>query len=79
MSEHGKIGRAYGEQDLAHDVRLACYGLDAADNEFVIGLIGKDLHPLSHVVESMRRTRQTAEFMQHMGPFFIGHVAARVG
>ncbi|MEY4576336.1 MAG: hypothetical protein RL701_1039 [Pseudomonadota bacterium] len=79
MAEHGKIGRAYGEQDLAHDVRLACYGLDTSDNEFVIGLIGKDLHPLSHVVESMRRTRQTAEFMQHMGPFFIGHVAARVG
>jgi len=79
MAEHGKIGRAYGEQDLAHDVRLACYGLDAADNEFVIGLIGKDLHPLSHVVESMRRTRQTAEFMQQMGPFFVGHVAARVG
>jgi chlorite dismutase len=79
MAEHGKIGRAYGEQDLVHDVRLACYGLDAADNEFVIGLIGKDLHPLSHVVESMRRTRQTAEFMQQMGPFFVGHVAARVG
>ena len=79
MAEHGKIGRAYGEQDLAHDVRLACYGLDQSDNEFVIGLMGKDLHPLSHVVESMRRTRQTAEFMQHMGPFFVGHVALRVG
>jgi chlorite dismutase len=77
MAEHGKIGRAYGEQDLAHDVRLACYGLDANDNEFVIGLIGHDLHPLSHVVESMRRTRQTAEFMQHMGPFFVGHVTAQ--
>jgi chlorite dismutase len=79
MAEHGKIGRAYGEQDLAHDVRLACYGLDARDNEFVIGLIGKDLHPLSHVVESMRRTRQTAEFMEQMGPFFVGHVLERVG
>jgi chlorite dismutase len=79
MSEHGKIGRAYGEQDLVHDVRLNCYGLDSDDNEFVIGLIGKELHPLSHVVEAMRRTRQTAEFMQHMGPFFVGHVATRVG
>ncbi|HET6339955.1 MAG TPA: chlorite dismutase family protein [Polyangiales bacterium] len=79
MAEHGKIGRAYGEQDLAHDVRLACYGLDSKDNEFVIGLVGKELHPLSHVVESMRRTRQTAEYMEQMGPFFIGHVAARVG
>ncbi|HEX4352913.1 MAG TPA: chlorite dismutase family protein [Polyangiales bacterium] len=79
MSEHGKIGRAYGAQDLAHDVRLACYGLDTNDNEFVIGLVGKELHPLSHVVESMRRTRQTAEFMQQMGPFFVGHAALRVG
>ena len=79
MAEHGKIGRAYGEQDLAHDIRLACYGIDTNDNEFVIGLIGKDLHPLSKVVESMRRTRQTSEFMQHMGPFFVGHVIARVG
>lgn len=78
MVEHGKIGRAYGASDLAHDIRLACYGLDANDNEFVVGLVGKDLHPLSHVVEAMRRTRQTSEFMQHMGPFFIGHVAARV-
>jgi hypothetical protein len=78
MSEHGKIGRAYGEQDLVHDIRLACYGLDARDNEFVIGLIGKELHPLSHVVEAMRRTRQTAEYMEQMGPFFVGHVATRV-
>lgn len=79
LAEHGALGRAYGAQDLAHDIRLACCGLDTHDNEFVIGLVGKDLHPLSHVVESMRRTRQTAEFMQHMGPFFVGHVAARVG
>jgi chlorite dismutase len=78
MAEHGKVGRAYGEQDLAHDVRLACYGLDSRDNEFVIGLVGKDLHPLSHVVENMRRTRQTAEYMEQMGPFFVGHVVARV-
>ena len=79
LGEHGQIGRAYGEQDLAHDIRLACHGLDARDNEFVIGLIGKELHPLSHVVQAMRKTRQTAEFMAQMGPFFVGHVARRVG
>ena len=79
LKEHGTIGRAYGEQDLAHDIRLACHGLDASDNEFVIGLIGKDLHPLSHVVQRMRKTRQTAEFMEKMGPFFIGHAARRLG
>lgn len=74
LKEHAQIGRQYGMQGLAHDVRLACHGLDRNDNEFVVGLIGQDLHPLSHVVESMRTTRQTSEYMQHMGPFFVGHV-----
>jgi chlorite dismutase len=73
LREHGAIGRAYGEADLAHDIRLACHGLDARDNEFVIGLTGAHLQPLSHVVQTMRRTRQTAEFIQSMGPFFVGH------
>jgi chlorite dismutase len=77
LKEHAEIGKAYGAADLAHDIRLACHGLDAKDNEFVIGLIGKDLHPLSHVVQAMRRTRQTAEFINQMGPFFVGHVISR--
>ena len=74
LREHGEIGRAYGEQDLAHDVRLACHGLDAADNEFLIGLIGANLHPLSHVVQSMRKTKQTSQYISQMGPFFVGRV-----
>lgn len=77
LREHAIIGRAYGAQDLAHDVRLACHGLDAHDNEFVVGLIGKDLHPLSHVVQAMRKTRQTSEFISQMGPFFVGHACFR--
>jgi hypothetical protein len=77
LREHADIGKAYGGQDLAHDIRLACHGLDAKDNEFVIGLIGKELHPLSHVVQAMRKTRQTAEFINQMGPFFVGHAAVR--
>jgi Chlorite dismutase len=77
LREHGTIGRAYGGQDLAHDIRLACHGLDARDNEFVIGLIGKSLHPLSHIVQAMRKTRQTSEFISQMGPFFVGHAAFR--
>ncbi|HEY2930190.1 MAG TPA: chlorite dismutase family protein [Acidobacteriota bacterium] len=74
LREHAAIGRAYGEADLAHDIRLACHGLDTRDNEFVIGLVGPDLHPLSHIVQTMRKTRQTAEFIQTMGPFFVGRV-----
>jgi chlorite dismutase len=75
LREHAEIGKAYGVQNLAHDVRLACHGLDANDNEFVIGLIGQELHPLSHVVQAMRKTRQTSQFITQMGPFFVGHRA----
>lgn len=74
LREHAALGIAYGQQELATDVRLACHGLDARDNEFVIGLVGKDLHPLSHLVQAMRKTRQTSEFIETMGPFFVGHV-----
>lgn len=77
LREHGEIGKAYGEADLAHDIRLACHGMDANDNEFVIGLIGKDLYPLSHVVRAMRHTRQTSEFISQMGPFFVGRAIFR--
>ncbi len=77
LREHAEIGKAYGNQDLAHDVRLACHGLDASDNEFVIGLIGKELHPLSHVVQAMRKTRQTSEYIVQMGPFFVGYAVSR--
>ena len=77
LREHGGIGRAYGEQNLAHDIRLSCHGLDPNDNDFVIGLLGAELHPLSHVVQAMRRTRQTAEHMERMGPFFVGRVLYR--
>jgi len=72
LSEHARIGFAYGQADLAHDIRLACHGLDAKDNEFVIGLVGKELHPLSHVVQTMRATKQTSAYIQSMGPFFVG-------
>lgn len=77
LREHASIGMAYGKADLAHDVRLACHGLDAKDNEFVVGLIGKDLYPLSHVVQAMRHTKQTSEFIVQMGPFFVGRAVFR--
>ena len=77
LAEHGAIGMTFGAADLAHDVRLACHGLDARDNEFVIGLVGRELHPLSHIVQTMRHTRQTAEFIAQMGPFFVGRAVFR--
>jgi hypothetical protein len=72
LAEHGAIGMAFGAGDYAHDVRLACHGLDRDDNDFVIGLIGKDLFPLSAVVQAMRKTQQTALYLDRLGPFFVG-------
>ncbi|MCZ6747470.1 MAG: chlorite dismutase family protein, partial [Acidobacteria bacterium] len=73
LAEHGRIGLAYGQKGLARDIRLACHGMDTNDNEFVIGLIGSRLHPLSHLVQRLRATKQTAVYIQSMGPFFIGY------
>ena len=72
LSEHGGIGRAYGKAGFATDIRLACHGLSKDDNDFIVGLLGKELFPLSALVQHMRRTRQTSEFIDRMGPFFIG-------
>jgi len=47
--------------------------LDAHDNDSVIGLVGHDLHPLSHRVQALRKTVQTSQYIQTLGPFFVGH------
>ena len=72
LAEHGTIGMSYGAGDYAHDIRLACYGLDKNDNDFVIGLLGKELFPLSHIVQAMRKTQQTSLYLDRLGPFFVG-------
>ena len=77
LAEHGQIGMAFGAADYVHDVRLACHGLDRDDNDFVIGLIGKELFPLSAVVQAMRHTQQTSLYLDRLGPFFVGR-AVRV-
>lgn len=77
LMEHAKLGMGYGAAELAHDVRLACHGLDARDNEFVIGVLAKDLHPISRLIQDMRKTQQTSKYIQSMGPFFVGHAFYR--
>ncbi len=72
LAEHGRIGMAFGQADLAHDVRLACHGLDRDDNDFLIGLTGGQLHPLSAIVQRMRQTEQTSLYLEKLGPFFVG-------
>lgn len=75
LAEHGNLGRLYGEAGLGQDIRLNSFGIDAHDNEFVIGLVGPELYPLSRLVQDMRKTQQTIKFIQNLGPFFIGHKA----
>jgi chlorite dismutase len=79
LAEHGAIGMSFGAADFAHDIRLACHGLDTNDNDFVVGLIGKDLFPLSAVVQAMRKTQQTSLYLDRLGPFFVGRAAGRFG
>ncbi len=72
LAEHGSLGARFSAGDFGNDIRLDCRGLDAGDNDFVIGLVGKELFPLSAMVQAMRATRQTSEFLERLGPFFIG-------
>lgn len=72
LMEHGGIGRAFGRAGYGGDIRLACYGMDKNDNDFVVALIGPELYPLSAIVERMRKTKQTSQYLESLGPFFIG-------
>ncbi len=72
LAEHGNLGALFSAGGFGQDIRLDCRGLDAQDNDFVIGLIGRELFPLSAMVQAMRKTRQTSEFIERLGPFFIG-------
>ena len=75
LMEHGRIGFSYGTADLAHDIRLACHGLDVHDNEFLLGILAPELATISRLIQDMRKTQQTAQYIQSLGPFFVGHVA----
>lgn len=79
LAEHGAIGMVFGAADYAHDIRLACHGLDKHDNDFVIGLLGRDLYPLSALVQTMRKTQQTSLYLDRLGPFFVGKAIWQAG
>ena len=72
LREHGGIGFTFGRAGYATDIRLACHGLDKNDNDFVVGVLAHELYPASAVVQRMRRTRQTSQYLESLGPFFIG-------
>ena len=75
LAEHGSLAKRYGAGGHAADVRLACHGLDKNDNDFIVGLLGPNLHPLSAVVQEMRKTEQTSQYLDSLGPFFVGRAA----
>ena len=72
LAEHGTLAKRYGVGGHAADIRLACHGLDKNDNDFIVGLVGPNLHPLSAVVQEMRKTEQTSQYLDSLGPFFVG-------
>lgn len=74
LGEHAMLGRSYAAGGHASDIRLACFGLDTNDNEFVIGLVGPELYPLSRLIQDMRQTEQTTKYIESLGPFFVGKV-----
>jgi chlorite dismutase len=73
LAEHGTLAHRYAGH--AADVRLACHGLDKSDNDFIVGLLGAQLHPLSAIVQEMRKTEQTSQYLDSLGPFFVGKAA----
>lgn len=75
LAEHGSLAKRYGAGGHAADIRLACHGLDVNDNDFIVGLLGPRLHPLSAVVQEMRKTEQTSQYLDSLGPFFVGRTA----
>ncbi len=82
QGKHPEGARDHRYARTARRTSLTTFGSPAtastrSDNEFVIGLVGKNLHPLSHVVQSMRKTTQTSTYISQMGPFFVGRVAYR--
>ncbi|MFP4144822.1 MAG: chlorite dismutase family protein [Phycisphaeraceae bacterium] len=79
LMEHGRIGMGFGRADFAHDIRLACHGLDRQDSDFVIGVVGQELHPLSALVQTMRSTVQTSTYLERLGPFFVGRARWQSG
>ena len=79
LMDHGEIGKRFGKAGLAHDIRLDCHGLDRNDNDFVIGIVAKELVAVSAVVEAMRGSLQTMHHLDSLGPFFTGMALARTG
>ena len=74
LMDHGNIGKLFGKAGIAQDIRLACHGMDRNDNDFIIGVVAKELAGASAVVQAMRKSLQTMHHLDNLGPFFTGRV-----
>lgn len=72
LMDHAAVGKSFGQAGYAFDVRLVCYGLHQKDQDFLIGLVGPELFPLSRIIQDMRKTIQTSTYLESLGPFFVG-------
>jgi len=79
LMDHGHLGMPFGKANLAHDIRLACHGVDFNDNDFVIGVLAPALVNASAVVQAMRKSLQTMHHLEALGPFFAGRVVGQWG
>ncbi len=77
QTEHMRIARSFSRDGSIGDIRLAAFGLNPVDQDFVVALLGQKLTPLSEIVQAMRKSIHTSEYIESLGPFFVGRVRWR--
>jgi len=70
--EHGKVAKKFTSADKVSYVRLSCHGIDPEDNDHIFGLTAASLTDISLLQEAMRGTSQIANYVEKMGPVFVG-------
>jgi hypothetical protein len=72
QKEHGAVAKEFVDSDKVSYVRLSCNGLDPEDNDHIFGLTAGSLEDISLLQEAMRGTSQIANYVDKIGPVFVG-------
>ncbi len=72
QKEHGAVAKKFIDNDKVSYVRLSCNGLDPEDNDHIFGLTATSLEDISLLQEAMRGTSQIANYVDKIGPVFVG-------
>jgi chlorite dismutase len=72
QKEHGAVAKEFVDSDKVSYVRLSCNGLDPEDNDHIFGLTATSLEDISLLQEAMRGTSQIANYVDKIGPVFVG-------